>query len=60
MDLTGLIFNTTIYESVVGKIEIENEILTDGSISTTLWVVFPDGVGDEIATVQEGLDKLEL
>jgi hypothetical protein len=60
MDLTGLTFKTTIYESVVGKIEIENEILTDGSISTTLWVVFPDGVGDEIATVQEGFDKLEL
>jgi len=60
MDLTGLTFKTTIYESVIGKIEIENEILTDGSILTTLWVVFPDGVGDEIATVQEGFDMLEL
>jgi hypothetical protein len=60
MDLTGHSFKTAIYESVIGKIEVENEVCADGTIRTSLWVVFPDGFGDEIATVQEGFDRLEL
>lgn len=59
-DLTGHTFKTAIYESVVGKIEIENEILIDGSVSTTLWVIYPDGFADEVFTFQEGYEKLEL
>jgi hypothetical protein len=58
--LIGQSFKTTLYASVVGSIEIKNEILLDGSISTTLWVIYPDGVGDEIFTLGEGLEKLEL
>jgi hypothetical protein len=58
--LIGQSFKTVIYESVVGKIEAETEILSDGSISTTLWVIYPDGFGDEIFTVDEGLEKLDL
>jgi hypothetical protein len=60
MDLTGHSFRTAIFKSVVGNIEVENEVCKDGTIRTSLWVVFPDGFGDEIATVQEGFDKLEL
>lgn len=60
MDLTGQTFTTTIYESVVGKIIVENEILQDGSISTTMWVVYPDGFGEEVSSVQEAEQKLEL
>jgi hypothetical protein len=58
--LIGQTFKTTIYDSVVGKIEIEADILIDGSVSTTLWVVYPDGLHDEIFTLGEGLEKLEL
>jgi len=58
--MIGAVFRNTLYESVVGKIEFENEVLIDGSISTTLWVVYPDGFSDEIFTVGEGLEKLEL
>jgi hypothetical protein len=59
-DLIGQTFKITLYESVVGKIEIEADILIDGSISTTMWVIYPDGFGDEIFTLGEGLEKLEL
>jgi hypothetical protein len=59
-DLIGQTFKITLYESVVGKIEIETDILIDGSISTTMWVIYPDGFGDEIFTLGEGLEKLEL
>jgi hypothetical protein len=58
--LIGQTFKTTIYESVIGKVVVENEILLDGSISTTLWVVYPDGVGDEVFTIDEACEKLEL
>jgi hypothetical protein len=58
--MIGQTFKTALYESVVGKIEVEIEVLIDGSVSTTLWVVYPDGCGDEIFTVGEGLEKLEL
>lgn len=58
--LIGQTFKTTLYESVIGKVVVENEILLDGSISTTLWVIYPDGVGDEIFTVDEAYEKLEL
>jgi hypothetical protein len=58
--LIGQTFKTIIYDSVVGSIEAEVEILIDGSISTTLWVVYPDGLADEIFTIGEGLEKLEL
>lgn len=58
--LAGHSFRTPIYASVVGKIEVEIEILADGSLSTTMWVVYPDGMGEEIFTVQEGWEKLEL
>jgi hypothetical protein len=58
--LIGQSFKTVIYASVVGKIEIKNEILLDGSISTTLWVIYPDGVGDEVFTIEEATEKLEL
>ena len=59
-DLMGQTFKTTVYESVVGKIEIENEILIDGSVSTTLWVIYPDGFADEVFTIEEACEKLEL
>ena len=58
--MIGQTFKTALYESVVGKIEVEIEGLIDGSISTTLWVVYPDGYGEEIFTIGEGLEKLEL
>ena len=60
MDLTGQTFATAIYESVVGRIFVENEVMMDGTIRTSLWVQFPDGFADEIGTVQEGFSKLEL
>ena len=53
MDLTGQTFATAIYESVVGRIFVENEVMMDGTIRTSLWVQFPDGFADEIGTVQE-------
>ena len=59
-NLIGQAFRITLYESVIGKVVVENEILLDGSISTTLWVIYPDGVGDEIFTVDEACEKLEL
>ena len=58
--LIEAIFKKTLYESVVGKIEVEIEILIDGSMSTTMWVIYPDGCGEEIFTVGEGLENLEL
>ncbi len=60
VSLFGQTLKTTLYESVVGKIEIENEILIDGSVSTTLWVIYPDGMGDEVTTIDEAMEKLEL
>ena len=59
-DLIGQTFKTTLYESVIGKIEIHNEILTDGSVSTTVWVIYPDGVGSEVFSVGEACENLEL
>lgn len=59
-DLVGQTFKTTIYETVVGKIEVETEILIDGSISSTMWVIFPDGLGNEVFSVQEACDMLEI
>lgn len=59
-ELIGQTFKTTIYKSVVGSIVMETEILTDGTISSSLWVVFPDGVGQEVFTVEEAEEKLEL
>jgi hypothetical protein len=58
MGLTGHSFRTAIFKSVVGNIEVEKEVCKDVTIRTSIWVVFPDGFGDEISTVQEGLDKL--
>jgi hypothetical protein len=58
--LIGESFKSLLYESAIGKIEVETEILEDGSFSTTMHVVYPDGFGDEIFTVQEGFEKLEL
>ncbi len=60
MDLTGLTFKTTIYESVVGQIIIENYILSDGTIDTSTWVRYPDGVSEEVFSVLEAVEKLEL
>lgn len=59
MDLIGQTFKTTICESVIGKVEVEYEILQDGSIDTTLWVIYPDGMGEEVSTLQEASEKLE-
>ena len=59
MDLIGQTFKTTICESVIGKVEVESEILQDGSIATTLWVIYPDGMGEEVLTLQEASEKLE-
>ncbi len=58
--LFGATFKTTVYESPVGKVEIENEFLIDGSVSTTLWVIYPDGFSEEIFTLDEAKEKLEL
>lgn len=58
--LIGHTFTRTLYETVVGAIVVEIEILEDGSISTTMWVNYPDGFSDEIFTLQEGFEKLEL
>ncbi len=60
LDLIGQTFKTTIYDSAIGKILIENEILIDGSVSTTMLVFYPDGFGEEIFTVGEACEKLEL
>lgn len=60
MGYVGHKYTTTVYDSVVGEITIENEILEDGSVATTLWVIYPDGFSDEIMTIQEGFEKLEL
>lgn len=59
-NLIGKTFKTTIYESVIGKIEIENEILLNGIISTILWVIYPDGVGEEVFSIAQACEKLEL
>lgn len=59
-DLKGQTFKTMIFESVIGKIEIETEVLIDGSISTTMWVIYPDGFADEVFSVDEACEKLEL
>jgi len=59
-NLVGALFKTTLYESVVGNIEVQTKVQSDGSISTALWVVYPDGVGEEIFTINEGLEKLEI
>ena len=59
-NLIGQTFKTTIYESVIGKVEIENEILSDGSIATAMWVIYPDGFADEVFTLQEACEKLEI
>jgi len=58
--LSGHTFTNTLYDSAIGKIIIENEILLDGSVSTTLWVQYPDGFSDEVFSVQEAEEKLEL
>jgi hypothetical protein len=58
--LISQVFTTVIYESVVGSIVIENEILCDGSLSTSMFVKYPDGVSEEIFTVNEGCEKLEV
>jgi len=58
--LSGHTFTNTLYDSAIGKIVIENEILLDGSVSTTLWVQYPDGFSDEVFSVQEAEEKLEL
>lgn len=60
MELVGQTFTTVIYSSVVGKIEIDNAVYSDGSISTILWVTYPNGIGEKVATVQEAYAKLEL
>lgn len=52
-------FKTTIYESVIGKIVIENEILIDGSVSTSMFVFFPDGTGYEVFSIKEASEMLE-
>lgn len=59
-DLIGQTFKTPIYESVVGGIVAESEILSNGTIYTEMFVVFPDGVHESIQTVQQGFEKLEL
>lgn len=58
--LIGESFKSTVYESVIGAIELETEILEDGSFATTLWVVYPDGMHDEVFTVAEAFEKLEV
>jgi hypothetical protein len=60
IDLIGQTFKTVLYESVVGKVEVEYEILQDGSASTILWVIYPDGVGEEVFSIAEASEKLEL
>jgi hypothetical protein len=60
MELIGQTFKTTIYESVIGKVIIENEILLDGSVSATMWVVYPDGFGDEVFSIGDAYKMLEL
>lgn len=58
--LIGKTFTTVVYSSVVGNIEIETDILMDGTISSTIWVCYPDGFSDEVLTVQEAIATLEL
>jgi hypothetical protein len=60
MELYGQTFTIVIYSSVVGKIEIANAIYSDGSISTILWVIYPNGIGEKVSTLQEAYAKLEL
>ena len=59
-DLIGQTFTTVIYDSVVGSIKIENEILVDGTVSTSMFVTFPDGVSQEVFSVGEAVEALEL
>lgn len=58
--LIGETFSRTLYESPIGKVRVEIEILVDGSISTTMWLIYPDGMGEEITSVKEAEEKLEL
>lgn len=60
MKLVGRVFKTTIYESVVGNIIIENEILGDGSIYSIMYVVYPDDLREQIFRVDDGFRLLEL
>lgn len=59
-NLIGQTFKTTIYESVFGKVEVENEILLDGSVSTTMRVIYPEGLHDEVFSIADAYEKLEL
>jgi hypothetical protein len=52
-------FSNTVYESVVGKIVLE-AWFENGQVVTTLWVVFPDGLGTEVENLQQAFDALEL
>ena len=52
----------TVYESVIGKIEIRSDVngIGEFDIYTSVWVVYPDGMGEECVCLQEALEKLEL
>lgn len=52
-------YSNLIYESVVGKIVLETDFL-DGKAFTTLWVIFPDGLGTEVENIQQAFEALEL
>ncbi len=60
MNLVGTIVKADLYKSVVGIITVEVEVLIDGSIHTSMFVQYPDGVSEEIFDVNEGFKKLEL
>ena len=58
--VVGQTFKSVIYESVVGSIILETEILIDGSFSTTMWVQFPDGFSNEVFNINEACEALEI
>lgn len=60
MEICGT-YTKAIYSNAKGKIELRIDVngLSEFDIYTTVWVVYPDGVGEECVDIQAALAKLE-
>lgn len=60
-DLCGT-YTKTIYDTVVGRIELRIDVngLTEFDVYTSVWVIYPDGMGEECVDLQTALEKLGL
>jgi hypothetical protein len=46
------------YDKDIGKIELHTEISSENGAFASIWVIYPDGVGEEVATLIEAYKKL--